>query len=149
MAMLGEQYEQTIAEMLQKQSVSKYDRKVSLQPKLYSSQIHLDEAQEHESTQLGDRLQHELDILTAYQSKSRMAADSQRTRERRELEVRIYIILLFFSFEQVNFSGACVCSTCSSWTEDGGGEFAVPPRATGSLINLEWNDKILDVMLMT
>ena len=52
-------------------------------------QIHLDEAQEHESTQLGDRLQHELDILTAYQSKSRMAADSIRTRERRELEVWI------------------------------------------------------------
>ena len=94
MAMLGEQYEQTIAEMLQKQSVSKYDRKISLQSKLYSSQIHLDEAQEHESTQLGDRLQHELDILTAYQSKSRMAADSQRTRERRELEVRIYRVFL-------------------------------------------------------
>merc|ERR1712055_473847 len=73
MAMLGEQYEQTIAEMLQKQS------------------IHLDEAQEHESTQLGDRLQHELDILTAYQSKSRMAADSQRTRERRELEERVSV----------------------------------------------------------
>merc|ERR1712209_392359 len=66
-------YEQTIAEMLQKQS------------------IHLDEAQEHESTQLGDRLQHELDILTAYQSKSRMAADSQRTRERRELEERVSV----------------------------------------------------------
>merc|ERR1719339_808003 len=73
MAMLGEQYEQTIAEMLQKQS------------------IHLDEAQEHESTQLGDRLQHELDILTGYQSKSRMAADSQRTRERRELEERVSV----------------------------------------------------------
>merc|ERR1711962_1725668 len=73
MAMLGEQYEQTIAEMLQKQS------------------IHLDEAQEHESTQLGDRLQHDLDILTAYQSKSRMAADSQRTRERRELEERVSV----------------------------------------------------------
>merc|ERR1719430_2320735 len=73
MAMLGEQYEQTIAEMLQKQS------------------IHLDEAQEHESTQLGDRLQHELDILTAYQSKSRMAADSQRARERRELEERVSV----------------------------------------------------------
>jgi len=73
MAMLGEQYEQTIAEMLQKQS------------------IHLDEAQEHESTQLGDRLQHELDILTAYQSKSRMAADSIRTRERRELEERVSV----------------------------------------------------------
>ena len=78
MAMLGEQYEQTIAEMLQKQSVSDnsiLDQRIQLNP----CQIHLDEAQEHESTQLGDRLQHELDILTAYQSKSRMAADSQRT----------------------------------------------------------------------
>ena len=87
MAMLGEQYEQTIAEMLQKQSVS--DNLISLMNFFHANfaQIHLDEAQEHESTQLGDRLQHELDILTAYQSKSRMAADSQRTRERRELEV--------------------------------------------------------------
>ena len=87
MAMLGEQYEQTIAEMLQKQSVS--DNLIFLRDFFHANfaQIHLDEAQEHESTQLGDRLQHELDILTAYQSKSRMAADSQRTRERRELEV--------------------------------------------------------------
>ena len=87
MAMLGEQYEQTIAEMLQKQSVS--DNLIFLVDFFHANfaQIHLDEAQEHESTQLGDRLQHELDILTAYQSKSRMAADSQRTRERRELEV--------------------------------------------------------------
>merc|ERR1719245_1755975 len=73
MALLGEQYEQTIAEMLQKQS------------------IRLDESQEHEANQLGDRLQHELDILTAYQSKSRMAADSQRGRERRELEERVSV----------------------------------------------------------
>merc|ERR1719233_1362909 len=73
MAFLGEQYEQTIAEMLQKQS------------------IRLDESQEHEANQLGDRLQHELEILTAYQSKSRMAADSQRGRERRELEERVSV----------------------------------------------------------
>jgi len=73
MALLGEQYEQTIAEMLQKQS------------------IRLDESQEHEANQLGDRLQHELEILTAYQSKSRMAADSQRGRERRELEERVSV----------------------------------------------------------
>jgi len=73
MALLGEQYEQTIAEMLQKQS------------------IRLDESQEHEANLLGDRLQHELEILTAYQSKSRMAADSQRGRERRELEERVSV----------------------------------------------------------
>jgi len=73
MALLGEQYEQTIAEMLQKQS------------------IRLDESQEQEANQLSDRLQRELEILTAYQSKSRMAADSQRARERRELEERVSV----------------------------------------------------------
>merc|ERR1719351_305089 len=73
MALLGEQYEQTIAEMLQKQS------------------IRLDESQEQEANQLSDRLQRELEILTAYQSKSRMAADSQRARERRELEKRVSV----------------------------------------------------------
>jgi len=73
MALLGEQYEQTIAEMLQKQS------------------IRLDESQEQEATVLNDRLQHELEILTAYQSKSRMAAESQRGRERRELEERVSV----------------------------------------------------------
>jgi len=73
MALLGEQYEQTIAEMLQKQS------------------IRLDESQEQEATSLNDRLQHELEILTAYQSKSRMAAESQRGRERRELEERVSV----------------------------------------------------------
>jgi len=73
MALLGEQYEQTIAEMLQKQS------------------IRLDESQEMEATQLSERLQRELEILTAYQSKSRIAAESQRTRERRELEERVSV----------------------------------------------------------
>jgi len=73
LALLGEQYEQTIAEMLQKQS------------------IRLDESQECEANQLADRLQHELEILTAYQSKSRMAAESQRSRERRELEERVSV----------------------------------------------------------
>lgn len=73
MALLGEQYEQTIAEMLQKQS------------------IRLDESQEMEATQLSEKLQRELDILTAYQSKSRIAAENQRTRERRELEERVSV----------------------------------------------------------
>lgn len=40
---------------------------------------------------MSDRLQRELEILTAYQSKSRMAADSQRARERRELEERVSV----------------------------------------------------------
>merc|ERR550519_2662713 len=53
MALLGDTYEQTITEMLQKQS------------------IRMDESQERETTQLAERLQHELEILTAYQSKSK------------------------------------------------------------------------------
>merc|ERR1712066_225268 len=73
MALLGEQYEQTIAEMLQKQS------------------IRLDESQEREATSLAERLQHELEILTAYQSKSKMAGESQRSRERQELEERVHV----------------------------------------------------------
>jgi len=73
MALLGEQYEQTIADMLQKQS------------------IRMDETQEREATTLAERLQHELEILTAYQSKSKMAAESQRSRERQELEERVNV----------------------------------------------------------
>lgn len=73
MALLGEQYEQTIADMLQKQS------------------IRMDESQEREATSLAERLQHELEILTAYQSKSKMAGESQRGRERQELEERVNV----------------------------------------------------------
>ena len=92
MALLGEQYEQTIAEMLQKQSVGQPcldgpSWLISLSP----TQIRLDESQEGEANQLSDRLHRELEILTAYQSKSRMAADSQRARERRELEERVSV----------------------------------------------------------
>ena len=36
-------------------------------------QIRMDESQERETTQLAERLQHELEILTAYQSKSKMS----------------------------------------------------------------------------
>ena len=92
MALLGEQYEQTIAEMLQKQSVGQpcLDGR-SLLISLSPTQIRLDESQEGEANQLSDRLHRELEILTAYQSKSRMAADSQRARERRELEERVSV----------------------------------------------------------
>lgn len=49
----------------------------------------MDESQEREATSLVDRLQHELEILTAYQSKAKMASEQQRSRERRELEDRV------------------------------------------------------------
>ena len=51
----------------------------------------MDESQEREATQLGERLQHELDILTAYQSKSKLAGEQQRSRERMELEERVSV----------------------------------------------------------
>ena len=115
MALLGDQYEQTIAEMLQKQSVRKLlyiytglcfflqDCNYTTAPKpgicditkiftlWFISQIRMDESQERETTQLAERLQHELEILTAYQSKSKMSGEQQRSREKRELEERVSV----------------------------------------------------------
>ncbi|KAI4455074.1 serine/threonine-protein kinase tao1-like protein [Holotrichia oblita] len=73
LALLGDQYEQSIIEMLQKQSLK------------------LDESQEHEQQQLKKRLDYELEILTAYQSKNKMHAQAQRNRERTELEQRVEV----------------------------------------------------------
>ncbi|XP_071448918.1 serine/threonine-protein kinase Tao isoform X2 [Hetaerina americana] len=73
LALLGDQYEQSIAEMLQKQS------------------IRLDESQEIECHQLKERLHYELEILMAYQSKNKMQAEAQRNRERKELEDRVSV----------------------------------------------------------
>lgn len=67
------QYEQSIADMLQKQS------------------LRLDESQEHECQQLSDTLQYELDILRAYQTKNKTQAETQRDRERKELQERVSI----------------------------------------------------------
>lgn len=73
LVLLGEQYDQSITEMLQKQSVR------------------LDESQMMECQQLKMQLEHELDMLSAYQSKSKMQAEAQRNRERRELEERVNV----------------------------------------------------------
>ncbi len=54
-------------------------------------QIRMDESQEREATEISDRLQRELEILSNYQSKSKMAAEQQRSRERRELEDRVAV----------------------------------------------------------
>ncbi len=51
----------------------------------------MDESQEREATELSDRLQRELEILSNYQSKSKMAAEQQWTRERQELEDRVAV----------------------------------------------------------
>ena len=69
--LLGEQYEQSVAEMLQKQSIK------------------LDETQESEVRQLKEQLQQELESLMSFQNKIRIQADVQRNRERQELEERV------------------------------------------------------------
>jgi len=69
--LLGEQYEQSVAEMLQKQSIK------------------LDETQEMELRQLKEQLQQELDSLISFQTKIKLQADAQRNRERQELEERV------------------------------------------------------------
>ena len=51
----------------------------------------MDESQEREANELAERLQRELEILTAYQSKSRMAGEQQRSREKQELEDRVAV----------------------------------------------------------
>lgn len=58
---------------------------------LQKQSLRLDESQEGECAQLRDRLQYELSILTAYQEKNRMQAQSQRDRERKELEERVSV----------------------------------------------------------
>lgn len=73
LVLLGEQYDQSINDMLQKQTVR------------------LDESQMMECQQLKMHLEHELEMLSAYQSKSKMQAEAQRNRERRELEDRVSV----------------------------------------------------------
>ncbi|XP_018024811.1 serine/threonine-protein kinase Tao isoform X6 [Hyalella azteca] len=71
LAMLADQYEQSIAEMLQQQSLK------------------LDESQVVEQEQTTEKLSHELEVLTEYQRRNRQAAEALRLRERRELEERV------------------------------------------------------------
>ncbi|XP_045137511.1 serine/threonine-protein kinase Tao-like isoform X4 [Portunus trituberculatus] len=71
LAMLGEQYEQSIAEMLQRQS------------------LRLDESQVVEQQQVSDKLQRELEMLSEYQTRNRQQAEAQRNREKRELDERV------------------------------------------------------------
>ncbi|XP_061162702.1 serine/threonine-protein kinase TAO1-like [Saccostrea echinata] len=69
--LLGEQYEASIAEMLQQQN------------------MRLDDSQIKEEHDLKLRLQQELELLMAYQSKIKMQLEAQHLRERKELEERV------------------------------------------------------------
>ncbi|XP_076434862.1 serine/threonine-protein kinase TAO3-like isoform X1 [Babylonia areolata] len=71
LAALGDQYEASIAEMLQQQNVR------------------LDETQMGEAGELHTRLQQELELLMVYQSKVKENAEAQHKRERKVLEERV------------------------------------------------------------
>ncbi|XP_069942474.1 serine/threonine-protein kinase Tao isoform X2 [Cherax quadricarinatus] len=71
LAMLGDQYEQSIAEMLQRQS------------------LRLDESQVVEQQKLTEKLERELEMLAEYQTRNRQQAEAQRNREKRELDERV------------------------------------------------------------
>jgi len=73
LSLLGEQYEASIAEMLQQQNVR------------------LDETQMADLQELRSRLQQELELLMAYQSKIKMHGEAQHQREREILEERVSI----------------------------------------------------------
>ncbi|ELK26952.1 Serine/threonine-protein kinase TAO1 [Myotis davidii] len=71
LAILAEQYDHSINEMLSTQA------------------LRLDEAQEAECQVLKMQLQQEVELLNAYQSKIKMQAEAQHDRELRELEQRV------------------------------------------------------------
>uniref|UniRef100_A0A4W3ISU1 non-specific serine/threonine protein kinase n=1 Tax=Callorhinchus milii TaxID=7868 RepID=A0A4W3ISU1_CALMI len=71
LAILAEQYDHSINEMLSTQA------------------LRLDEAQEAECQVLKMQLQQELELLNAYQSKIKMQTEAQHERERKELEQRV------------------------------------------------------------
>ncbi|XP_046574136.1 LOW QUALITY PROTEIN: serine/threonine-protein kinase TAO3-like [Haliotis rubra] len=71
LAQLGDQYEASIADMLQQQNVR------------------LDESQVAQAHELKQRLQQELELLMAYQSKIRMQTEAQHQREKKQLEERV------------------------------------------------------------
>uniref|UniRef100_A0A9J7XLM0 non-specific serine/threonine protein kinase n=1 Tax=Cyprinus carpio carpio TaxID=630221 RepID=A0A9J7XLM0_CYPCA len=76
LAILAEQYDHSIKDMLSTQAVSK---------------LRLDETQEDEYRALRMQLQKELELLNAYQSKIKMHTDTQHEREVKDLEQRVSI----------------------------------------------------------
>ncbi|XP_043924260.1 serine/threonine-protein kinase TAO3 isoform X1 [Protopterus annectens] len=73
LAILAEQYEQSINEMMASQA------------------LRLDEAQEAECQALRHQLQQEMELLNAYQSKIKMQTEAQHERELQKLEQRVSV----------------------------------------------------------
>uniref|UniRef100_A0A6Q2XDV5 Serine/threonine-protein kinase TAO3 n=1 Tax=Esox lucius TaxID=8010 RepID=A0A6Q2XDV5_ESOLU len=73
LAILAEQYEQSINEMMASQA------------------LRLDEAQEAECQALRQQLQQEMELLNAYQSKIKMQTEAQHDREQQKLEQKVLL----------------------------------------------------------
>ncbi|XP_008334482.1 serine/threonine-protein kinase TAO3 isoform X1 [Cynoglossus semilaevis] len=73
LAILAEQYEQSINEMMASQA------------------LRLDEAQEAECQALRQQLQQEMELLNAYQSKIKMQTETQHEREQQKLEQKVVL----------------------------------------------------------
>lgn len=124
LALLGDQYEQSIAEMLQKQCIKldesqevckTIDSNVVLKTMrnlfllfmlsrfktffVYSNYfpffpifiLHYIISVQQQIQQMKDRLRYELEILMAYQSKNKLQAQTQRDREKNELQERVSV----------------------------------------------------------
>jgi len=101
LAILAEQYEQSINEMMASQAVGAASLPSCLQGCGCSraagpcstacsvSQLRLDEAQEAECQALRLQLQQEMELLNAYQSKIKMQTEAQHERELQKLEQRV------------------------------------------------------------
>jgi len=73
----------------------------------------MDETQVNEASELQQRLQQELELLSAYQSKTRAQLESQLLRERRDLEQRVSLrrAVIEQQVKLVSFSYLCVTVT--------------------------------------
>ncbi|XP_072288551.1 serine/threonine-protein kinase TAO3 isoform X1 [Eucyclogobius newberryi] len=80
LAILAEQYEQSINEMMASQAIHVASCR---------SQLRLDEAQEAECQALRQQLQQEMELLNAYQSKIKMQTEAQHEREQHKHEQKV------------------------------------------------------------
>jgi len=73
----------------------------------------MDETQVNEASELQQQLQQELELLSAYQSKTRAQLESQLLRERRDLEQRVSLrrAVIEQQVKHVSFSHLCFTVT--------------------------------------
>ena len=79
-----------------------------------SLQMRLDDSQVAEEHELKQKLQQELELLIAYQSKIKMQTDSQHQRERKQLEERVSLRRALLE-QKVRVVGLGWCNCRTVW----------------------------------